>query len=67
MASNSVKKNVMLTLTVDEAEKIGRFMESKPYISLAKYIKVILLENILCQRAKMDEKNPSEKAPEIGI
>ena len=65
MASNTVKKNVMLTLTLNEAKEIQLFMAEQPYISLARYIKTLLLKEVLCQRAKKDKKKANLDENEI--
>ena len=49
MASNTVKKNVMLTLTLDEAKELSLFQDKQPYVSLAQYIKHILFKEISCK------------------
>ena len=46
MTNKNYKKNVMLTITEDEAKKLASFAEQYPYISLAKLIKQVLLEEI---------------------
>jgi len=63
MTSNTVKKNVMLTLTIEEAAKIGRFIDDRPYISIAKYLKMLFIGKI-DEIAKNEKTESAKKTPD---
>jgi len=52
MTNATLKKSVMLSMTLEEATIIENFMQENSYIIFSQYVKTLLLKDISCQRAK---------------
>lgn len=51
----NVRKPITLTLTLDEATQLDRYMQAMPYVSLAGLAKAIILEYVSAKNAEIEK------------